>query len=277
VKFNGIRSERIKGKRVTQTGCKFAYTNVSTITMTPGGIDGTAQVVLSGTTASNTSTIRSVRLTGSLTCNLSSSGAGGLDTGTKATSKGYYVFVISKQNTAWTDPALLASLSETGPTMPGSYVYRSAPIWFISTDATGPAGDVRKFIETNGTCYYSTNTAILSTGVAYSDWTVVDASALVPNNSRASLHSFCRNKNTNDWNSIRIHFNDDDTVDSTFRTIMHNNVIRHTNGAPGSQQQWEHGFLDAATSLYYKWQNNPGSGGSYPAALHIWCRSWTLS
>jgi len=277
VKFNGIKSERIKGKRVTQTGCKFAYTNVSTVTMTPDGIDGTAQIVLSGTTASAKSTIRSVTLTGSLICNLSSSGAGGIDTGTKATSKGYYVFVISKQNTAWTDPALLASLSETGPTMPETYVYRSAPIWFISTDATGPAGDVRKFIETNGTCFYNETTQLLSSGTAYSGWTLVDASVLVPNNSRAFLHSFARNKNTNDWNSIRVHFNDSDATDGNYRTIQHHNVIRHTNGAPGSQYQWEHGFLNAAAGLYYKWGSNPGSGGSYPAQFHIWCRGWTLS
>ena len=207
-----------------------------------------------------------------MTCALTTSGAGGLDTGSEASDKGYYVFLITKPYGRV--PKLLCSLSDTSPTMPAGYPFRSDPIWFISNNGDG---DIRNFVETNGTCYYITSTVILNTGVAYSDWTLVDASVLVPNNSRAFLHSFARNKNTNDWNSIRVHFNDDDTADSTFRTMMHNNVIRHTNGAPGSQQQWEHGFLDAEEGLYYKWQNNPGSGGSYPAQFHIWCRGWTLS
>jgi hypothetical protein len=274
VKFNGIRSEQTRGKRLSQTGCTFEWTNGSTITMTPDGIDGTAQVVISGTFSSTTSTIRPLRLTGSLVCNMSSSGGGGLDTGSKTADKGYYIFVIAKQNSAWTDPLLLSSLSDTSPTMPAGYTYRSDPIWFASVD---DSNTIRNFVETNGTCYYITSTVILNTGVAYSGWTLVDASVLVPNNSRALLHSYCRNKNTNDWNTIQVHFNDSDATNSTYRTLRHSNVIRNTNGAPGSQQQWEHGFLNAATGLYYKWHNNPGSGGTYPALFHIWCRAWTLS
>ena len=134
MKFNGIRSDQTRGKRLAQTGCTFEWTNGSTITMTPDGIDGTAQVVISGTFSSTTSTIRPLRLTGSLVCNMSSSGAGGLDTGSKTADKGYYIFVIAKQNSAWTDPLLLSSLSDTSPTMPSGYTYRSNPIWFTSVD-----------------------------------------------------------------------------------------------------------------------------------------------
>ncbi len=268
MKFNGVEESSSQGKRLTQTGCSFAYTDAATITMTPDGIDGFASIV----TVNQGGKINTVEIRAALTCALTTSGAGGLDTGSEASDKGYYVFLITKPYGKV--PKLLCSLSDTSPTMPAGYPFRSDPIWFISNNGDG---DIRNFVETNGTCYYITSTVILNTGVAYSDWTLVDASVLVPNNSRAFLHSFARNKNTNDWNSIRVHFNDDDTADSTFRTMMHNNVIRHTNGAPGSQQQWEHGFLDAEEGLYYKWQNNPGSGGSYPAQFHIWCRGWTLS
>ena len=75
MRFNGARDDTTRGKRITQTGCKFAWTDAATITLDPDGFDGRAQVItISG------STVASVRLTGSLTCNLGTSGGGGLDT-----------------------------------------------------------------------------------------------------------------------------------------------------------------------------------------------------
>ena len=271
----GINTDSVRGQRVTQSGCKFSFTNVSTITLTPDGIDGNAQIITSGTFASNTNTLSSVTLTGSLTCNLSSSGGGGLDTGSKAASKGYYVFVVTKDST-YDAPLLLASLSETGPTMPSGYTYRSDPVWFISTDATGPAGDVRDFTDVNGNCFYTKvgDAQVLVDGMSTS-WAAVDCSVVAPNKSRAWFKSRSRAKSTSVWNTINIHTNGSDAT-SGFRTIWHVNVIRNANGGPGSQQQWEHPMVDAATSLYYHWTSAPGSGGTYPPIFSIWIRGWTL-
>jgi len=270
----GINSDSIRGQRLTQTGCKFSFTNVSTITLTPDGVDGSAQIITSGTFASAASTIKSITLTGSLTCNLSSSAGGGLDTGSKATDKGYYVFVITKDST-YDAPLLLASLSETAPTMPSGYTYRSDPVWFMATDDTGPAGDVREFLDVNGSCFYNKVITVLTDGVSTS-WAAVDCSTVTPNNSRAWFKSLSRSKSTSVWNTISLHTNGSDAVGSTFRTLMHVNVIRNANGGPGSQQSWEHPMVDAATSLYYHWTTAPGSGGSYPPVFRIFCRGWTL-
>mgnify|MGYP003661446157 FL=1 len=45
MKFNGVEESSSQGKRLTQTGCSFAYTDAATITMTPDGMDGFASIV----------------------------------------------------------------------------------------------------------------------------------------------------------------------------------------------------------------------------------------
>jgi len=268
----GINTDSIKSQRTTQTGCKFSYTNGSTITLTPDGIDGNAQIITSGTFSSTTSTLNSITLTSSLICNLSSSGAGGLDTGSKTADKGYYIFVITKDS-VYDSPLLLASLSETEPTMPSGYTYRSDPAWFISVD---DSNTIRNFTNVNGNCFYTKvgDAQVLVDGTSTS-WAAVDCSVVAPNKSRAWFKSLSRAKSTSVWNTINIHTNGSDST-SGFRTIWHVNVIRNANGGPGSQQQWEHPMVDAATSVYYHWTTAPGSGGTYPPVFRIWIRGWTL-
>jgi len=55
------------------------------------------------------------------TVDISASGANGLDTGAKAVSTWYYIFVIAKTDGT---KALLLSLSSTAPTMPAGYTYK---------------------------------------------------------------------------------------------------------------------------------------------------------
>jgi len=278
MKFNGIRDDITRGKRITQTGCKFTWTDAATVTLSPNGFDGKAQLITSGTFASTTNTVRPLTLTGSLTCALSTDGGGGLDTGSEASNKGYYIFAIAKDATPWSDPLLLCSLSSTAPTMPAGYTYRSDPIWFISNNGSG---DIRKFIDVNGTCYYNKtgNTTVVAQGLAYSDWQVIDCSIIIPNNSIVNMYGYARARNTSGaWNSIRWHVNDSDTNTGTWRTLSFHNVHRVVNASPGVHLGWKFPMVNAATGFYYKWNANPGStsGTSYPPNFYVWCRGWSL-
>ncbi|MDP6769751.1 MAG: hypothetical protein QF704_03540 [Anaerolineales bacterium] len=266
MRFSGVNSGAIRGQKQTQTGCSFAWTDAATITMTPGGIDSKAVVLIKSSTET-----RAVIIKAALTCALTTSGVGGLDTGSEAINKGYYVFLITKPNGKV--PKLLCSLSETSPTMPAGYPFRSDPIWFISNNGDG---DIRNFTHVNGRCFYTKvgDAQVLTSGTSTS-WAAVDCSVVAPNKSRAWFKSTSRAKSTSVWNTINIHTNGSDAT-SGFRTIWHVNVIRNANGGPGSQQQWEHPMVDAATSVYYHWTTAPGSGGSYPPVFHIWIRGWTL-
>ncbi len=82
MRFSGVNSGAVRGQKQTQTGCSFAWTDAATITMTSGGIDSKAVVI----TKSSTQT-RAVIVKAALTCALTTSGAGGLDTGSEANNK----------------------------------------------------------------------------------------------------------------------------------------------------------------------------------------------
>ena len=268
---NNMDDDSMRGKRITQTGCKFSYTNAATITMTPNGHDSKATVIVK-----SGNNLKTVILSAALTCALTTSGAGGLDTGAEANSKGYYVFLIT--NPRGQSPKLLCSLSETSPTLPSGYTFCSTPIWFISNDSSG---NIREFIDVNGTCFYSklSDSMVLNSGLVYADWAVVDLSAVMPNNSMGVCYSMCRGKNTTGtWNAIRIHTNNTDTAESTFYTVGHFWIIRGSiYGSQSQHMAWKFPIgANAATSMYYKWDNNPGSGSSYPPVVQIYARGWRL-
>lgn len=89
----------------------------------------TADEVITGDGAGKVQSARSVN--GTIT--MTTSGAGGLDTGTVQASTWYYAFVITKDDGT---KALLASLSATAPTMPTGYT-KWARIGAFRTDGTG--------------------------------------------------------------------------------------------------------------------------------------------
>ena len=268
---NNMDDDSARGKKVTQTGCKFSYTDAATITMTPNGHDSKATVIVK-----SGNNLKTVILSAALTCALSTSGAGGLDTGSEANSKGYYVFLIT--NPRGQSPKLLCSLSETNPTLPSGYTFCSTPIWFISNDSSG---NIREFIDVNGTCFYSklSDNMVLYNGlVSGASWAVIDLSPLMPNNSVGMFSSWVRpKKTTGTWNNIRIHTNNTDATESSFRSIYHTWLIRASKyGSQTQHMAWKFPIVAAATSMYYKWDNNPGSGGSYPPTVHIYARGWRL-
>lgn len=101
-----------------------------------GSTTGTSSVVTLAadeivvTDSNNVSrTLRSV----SLSINLATSGANGLDTGSVAASTFYTNYVIYNPTT--NTVAGLASLSATSPTLPSGYTFKAA-LWTIRTDAT---------------------------------------------------------------------------------------------------------------------------------------------
>jgi len=271
---NNMDDDSARGKKVTQTGCKFSYTDAATITMTPNGHDSKATVIVK-----SGNNLKTVILSAALTCALTTSGAGGLDTGAEANSKGYYVFLIT--NPRGQSPKLLCSLSETSPTLPSGYTFCSTPIWFISNNSSG---DIMKFIDVNGTCFYNNvvgEGVVLNNGLVYgASWAVIDLSPLMPNNSVGMFMSRVRpKKTTGTWNNIRIHTNNTDATESSFFSIYHTWLIRASKyGSQTQHMAWKFPIgANAATSMYYKWDNNPGSGsGSYPPVVQIYARGWRL-
>lgn len=71
-------------------------------------------------------------LSGSLTLNSATSGAGGLDTGSLAASTWYYIYAI--YNGTLLEP--LMSLSSTAPTLPSGYTFASGAISAVRTDGS---------------------------------------------------------------------------------------------------------------------------------------------
>lgn len=97
----------------------------------------TSVTIAAGICADSTNTFK-ISLSTALIKLLSSNWAegtntGGLDTGSKAISTTYYVFVIAKNNG---NSDVLFSLSSTNPTMPAGYLYKKM-IGSVTTDSSG--------------------------------------------------------------------------------------------------------------------------------------------
>ena len=156
-------------------GVLFSKANDEDITLTPTSHDGlsnAAFIPVRRTTGAGAQTQYVVKLTSALTLDTDSgavgTGAGKLDTGSTTDAKGYYVYLICKENLA--DPALIMSLTAPFPTAnyPADYVMRSAPIFFIHiyTDSTLK---VRDFIhQLDGWVSFEQNDKLLTNGTATS-------------------------------------------------------------------------------------------------------------
>ena len=267
MKFNGVNNDAIRGQNATQTGCKFTYTDAATVTMSADGSDSKAVVIVKSGTD-----IFSVTISASLTCALTTSGAGGLDTGSEAADKGYYVFLITKPQGKI--PALLCSLANASPTMPAGYTHRSDPIWFISND---DSSNIREFLNVNGRCFYNDPHRVGTSLLGYASWTLVDCSMVVPSNSTGYMWSLARNKSNTSVHVIRIHTNDSDAQNGTYRTTFLNDIQRSANHSCGPHVTWEHPFVNSATGLYYQWSSDPSSGGTNPPQFLIDVRGWALN
>lgn len=125
------------------------------------------------------SDIGGITWVGELLGDITTSGAGGLDTGSKSNDTWYAVYVIDGDGVS---PAALFSLSFDSPTLPGSYD-KKVLVWAAKVD---DAGEIMKFYQTGkGTkrcCWYDVGTAnarVLDSGNSTS-WTTVDCSKFTP-------------------------------------------------------------------------------------------------
>lgn len=117
------------------SGILFSWVDVETIRLVPSRIDGKAIVhVTSGTD------LVAVELDAALDCDLSVSGAGGLDAGAEAVSSVYVCRLVTED--AGENPALLFTLTNTAITLPGSYTHWSEPLAFAVNDS---GGDIEPF------------------------------------------------------------------------------------------------------------------------------------
>lgn len=123
-----------------------------------------------------------MELTGTVTAALSSSGVGGLDTGSEASSTWYYLWLI--YNSGTTTYAAMFSTSSSSPTMPSGYTLkRRVGSWYnnSSSDLRNAtqiiaSGSLREYLYNGET---STTLRLLNEGTAGS-FTDVNCSAFIP-------------------------------------------------------------------------------------------------
>ncbi len=79
-----------------------------------------------------------------VTLNATTTGANGLDTGSLAQGKFYYIYIINNGSTT----ASLASLSSTSPTLPSGYTYK-ARVGGVSTNANAGGANIIPSVQVN--------------------------------------------------------------------------------------------------------------------------------
>jgi len=180
-------------------GCVFTSSYNGRVELQPGGIDSVAIIpVMSGTSLLN------VILSGSpggLNTNLiaysTGSGIQGLDTGTIASNKGYYFYVIAKANAA--NPVMIFSTSSSDPTMPTDYTYKSQAVFFMNTNSSN--NFLRYAHRADGWTYVQCGSGqtnpygqLISNGRATAE-TAIDASDVLPYNGRVHISLEVGNQN----------------------------------------------------------------------------------
>jgi hypothetical protein len=176
--------------QVTGLGALATQNTVNPGQVSPGATKGSAvhvglQITSSGGT---TATITGANLvlndsnfdavyTGavSLTCNLSTGGANGLDTGSPSYPNWYHIWVISNGSTV----ASLLSLSATSPAMPVGYSYKAR----VGAVNYSTLGIIQPFIQNGHNVQYVNTTTqrlpLMASGTA-SLWTAVSTATFVP-------------------------------------------------------------------------------------------------
>lgn len=106
----------------------------------------------------------------SVTANIASSGANGLDTGAEANSTWYYVWVIYNGSTV----SALLSVSATSPTMPSGYTHK-----FLAGAVYNGSGGNFRTTHGFGRTVFSDSVEVLN-GVGVTSWTSLSISSAIP-------------------------------------------------------------------------------------------------
>lgn len=141
-------------------------------------VDMAADAVILQNTGGGTVRVTSV----SLTCDCSTTGANGLDTGSLANSTFYSVWVIYNPTSVTT--ASLMSLSSTTPTLPAGYSYQARIGWFVTDSSAhfmriiqkGRRAQYRVTAATNTTTY----AAIVTGSNALTPTAITIVSVVIP-------------------------------------------------------------------------------------------------
>jgi len=248
-----------------------------------------------------------------MSCDLSTSGAGGLDTGSVAASKFYCIRMIAKADGG--DPVLLATLNAGTPTIPTAYQggLKSEILWGVScsTDISPPYDtfdDIQSFIQTApGVCQYQTGYAsnpgygisILTDGDATAS-TAVDFSHCAPSPvagsgresiGEATLFVHADNISSNTKSCLILYSADgrDDTDGEESMTVMHRLGPLDNLSAQGPREESElitfplalsatttdYGFSSNSTGTLANCLQYSWSGGA-SCKLDLYVQGWSI-
>jgi hypothetical protein len=211
-----------------------AYASSATVTVTADHLwlQGSATIPYLASTVSET-------------INITSSGAGGLDTGSEAISTWYYIWVIAKAD--GTVDGLL-SASATSPTMPTDYVYKT----LVSAVRNDSSENFIPFTQTGKKYAYTTWQTIASGNVGAGSWTSIDTTTFVP----STLSNYCFGLLAGAGNGALTN-NSSMSVTATTFSSNKNNPRTDTNGQSFS---WE---FDIATANTLYWVSDNASSYVY--------------
>ena len=185
-----IMSQKAVTDAFAKNGIRGAYSNLSASAV---GTNATVTFTADAICVKNASNEQIVLNNVSESCNLLSSGIGGLDTGAIAGNTWYAVYAIYNPTTL--DVAAIASVNFTAPTLPSGYTHY-AFIEAVRTNAG--ATQLLPFTMDNGIVYYAPSegtaipsdfTAVLNAGTATSA-TAVSLRLLTPPSAKEAILGF---------------------------------------------------------------------------------------
>lgn len=178
-----------RDKELFISGLEVEYTSASQLTIKPGFCKDSANNF-------------QIELPSSQVVDITASGTNGLDTGVEAADTWYYVFVIA-DTTGASSTATLLSVSETSPTLPGTYdIFRR-----VGVVRNGVGSNFLKFFQFGNQRERSytynediSNTNVLTAGAA-AVFTDIDLSDFVPPTS-VEPTLFCRYEAHDDFDRL---------------------------------------------------------------------------
>lgn len=179
----------------------------------------------------------SVRATSvDVSCNITSSGANGLDSGSEASSTWYYVHAIRKSS----DGTLgcLLSTSATSPSLPTGYDQSTV----VSAARNDSSSNFVDFIQDGDIYVYRSWQAMASGTPGVGSWTSIDITSYVP--STLSTHAF----GSTEVNTGALYLTNDSTI--SVSSGQRNEFVLVSSGSYIDSQSWNLHVLTANT-LYY--------------------------
>lgn len=195
-KINGEIAAAIPGNRGHIIGSRLSFATVATATL---GTTGQPSSVRDSTDDLD------IDWSGLLTGDITVSGAGGLDTGSEASSTYYFVYAIA-DSTASNTPTVLFSTSSTSPTMPAGY-NRFRRVGFLRNDSSSDFLDFGQHGNGNDRVYVwresETVLSVLTNGAATTFTNIVLDTLMPPTSTRVYLQANHESSTNGDFAAFR--------------------------------------------------------------------------